>query len=425
MSRMSTLASRLARRARAAACMVRGTAAAVLACASLCALACGSASEQARFATVERGVLVVDVDVSGTLRAVDSLPIGPPAIPGVWSYKIAMMAPEGEPVAQGQPILAFDTSELERRLESKQSERDSAAEQLEMKQSAAKVAEQDARLALAEAEAARHKAELKAEAPPDLTAVVELEKARLDLELATAKVAYLRRKGESRRRSEQAELERWRSQRDRAEGRVTEMTAAVAQLSVTAPRAGTVIYETSWQGEKKKVGDAAWRGEQVLQVASLARMEAQGEVDEVDASRVAVGQPVSLRLDAQADVELRGSIREISRTVQRQSPDNPLKVVRLEIALEAREGAHLRPGMRFRGNVEMARVEDVLLVPLEAIVATPEGPVAHRRTAGGGIEPVRVTLGRRNAEQVEVTDGLAEGDELEAAPHAPGTEAGR
>lgn len=403
--------------------MKRATMLACLLAALVTTAACSSEAAEAEWVAVERGVLVVDVDVSGTLRAVDSVPIGPPAIPGVWSYKIAMMAPEGEEVAEGQPLLAFDTSELERRLEAKQSERDTAAEQLALKRQAAKVAEQDARLALAEAEAARHKAELKAEAPPDLTAVVELEKARLDLELATAKVAYLRRKGEARQRSEQAELERWRSQRDRAEGRVTDMTAAIAQLTVPAPRAGTVIYETSWQGEKKKVGDAAWRGEKVLQVASLAQMEAEGEVDEVDASRVAVGQPVSLRLDAQADVELRGSIREISRTVQRQSPENPLKVVRLEIALEPREGARLRPGMRFRGNVETARVEDVLLVPLEAIVATPEGPVAHRRTASG-TEPVRVTLGRRNAEQVEVTDGLSEGDELAAAPQA-GTEVGR
>lgn len=402
-----------------------GLAAAALALAALVLPACSPGAAEARWAAVERGTLVIDVDVSGTLKAVDSVAIGPPAIPGVWTYKIAMMAPEGEEIAEGQPLLAFDTSELAQRLEGKQSERDSAAEQLAMKRSAADVAGQDARLALAEAEAARHKAELKAEAPPDLTAVVELEKAKLDLELATAKVAYLKRKGESRRRSEQAELERWRSQRDRAEERVAEITAAIAQLTVTAPRAGTVIYETSWQGEKKKVGDAAWRGEQVLQVASLAQMEAQGEVDEVDASRVAVGQPVSLRLDAQADVELRGSIREISRTVQRQSPDNPLKVVRLEIALEPREGARLRPGMRFRGNVETARVEDVLLVPLEAIVATPDGPVAHRRTAAGGTEPVPVTLGRRNAEQVEVTDGLAEGDELDAAPRAPGTEAKR
>jgi HlyD family secretion protein len=424
---MSRLARFLRRPGELAACGVEGRslALAYVLVAACGGLACSAGSAEPRWATVERGVLVVDVDVSGTLRAVDSNPIGPPGVSGVWSYKIAMMAPEGEEVAAGQPILAFDTSELDRRLESKSSERDSAAKQLEMKQSATRVAAQDAQLALATAHAARRKAELKAEAPPDLTAVIELEKARLDLELAVAKVAYLQRKGESARRSEQAEIERWRSQRDRAEGRVAEITAAIAQMTMTSPRAGTVIYETNWQGEKKKVGDGTWRGETVLQVASLAQMEAEGEVDEVDASRVAVGQPVSLRLDAQADVELRGSIREISRTVQRQSPENPLKVARLKIALEPREGARLRPGMRFRGNVETSRVEDVLLVPLEAITATPDGPVAHRRTAAGGTEPVPVTLGRRNAEQVEVTDGLAEGDELDAAPRAPGTEAKR
>jgi multidrug efflux pump subunit AcrA (membrane-fusion protein) len=157
-------------------------------------------------------------------------------------------------------------------------------------------------------------------------------------------------------------------------------------------------------------------------VASLAQMEAQGEVDEVDASRVAVGQPVSLRLDAQADLELRGTIREISRTVQRQSPDNPLKVARLEIALHIAEGARLRPGMRFRGNVETERVEGALLVPLDAVVRTPAGPVVHRRRAGG-LEVVPVVLGRRNADRVEVTEGLDEDDEIAAAPRAAGSEA--
>ncbi len=385
----------------------------VLACAV--ASACGAEGQVARWATVERGVLIVDVDVSGTLRAVDSSAISPPGLPGVWNYKIAMMAPEGEEVSEGQPILAFDTTDLDRRLEAKTSERDSADKQLEMKRSAAQVAAHDARLALAEAQAERRKAELKAEAPPGLTAVIELDKARLDLELAAAKVAHLQRKGESSQRSQSAEIERWRSQRDRAEGRVTEITASIAQMTVSSPRAGTVIYDTNWQGEKKKVGDTTWRGDTVMQVASLAQMEAEGEVDEVDVSRVAVGQAVSLRLDAQADLELRGSIREISRTVQRQSPDNPLKVARLKIALEPREGARLRPGMRFRGNVETARIEGVLLVPLDAIVATPEGPVAHRRTRGG-FEAVPVILGRRNAERVEVTEGLEEGDEIDAEP---------
>ncbi|MCA9767904.1 MAG: HlyD family efflux transporter periplasmic adaptor subunit [Gemmatimonadetes bacterium] len=389
--------------------------------AALGACAPGSAGSQ-RWVSVEQGTLVVDVDVSGTLRSVDSVVVSPPGIPGVWDYKIAMMAPEGEAIEDGAPLIAFDTSELDRRLEEKKSERDSAAKQLETKQAAAKVAEQDARLAMAEAQAELRKATLKAEAPPEITSVVELEKARLDLELAQAKVAYLRRKGESAGRRDQAEIERWRSQRDRAEGRVAEIEAAIGQMMVPAPRAGTVIYETNWRGEKKKVGDGAWRAESVLEVVSLDQMEARGEVDEVDASRVAVGQPVSLRLDAQADVELRGTIRELGRSVQRQSPENPLKVVRLEIALEPAEGTRLRPGMRFRGKVETARVEDALLVPLEAIVATPEGPVAHRRS-GDGIEVVPVTLGRRNAEQVEVTGGLAVGDELVAAPGQAGEEA--
>jgi multidrug efflux pump subunit AcrA (membrane-fusion protein) len=183
-------------------------------------------------------------------------------------------------------------------------------------------------------------------------------------------------------------------------------------MTVEAPRAGTVIYATNWSGEKKKVGDSAWRAETILQVASLAEMEARGEVDEVDANKVAVGQGVSLRLDAQADLELRGTVREISHTVRRSSPDNPLKTLGIDIALEPTDDVALRPGMRFRGFVEIDRARDVLLVPLEAVDTTPSGPVVWRRSVAG-LESVSVTLGRRDATHVEVLDGVGEGDVVE------------
>ncbi len=385
---------------------------------------CSAIASESQWDTVERGALVIEVDVAGTLSSIDSSSVGPPGLPGVWNYKISMLAPEGVEIEQGAPLVGFDTTELGRRLEAKTSERDTAAKQLEIKRSAARVAEQDSQLALSEAKAALRKATLKAEAPPEITASIDLEKARLDETLARKKVDFLIRKSESARRADQAEIQRWRSQRDRAEGRVAEITASIEQMTVKSPRGGTVIYETNWQGEKKKVGDSSWRAETLLQVVSLDQMEAKGEVDEVDASRVSKGQSVSLRLDAQADVELRGHIREISRTVQRKSPDNPLKVVRLDMSLEPAEGTRLRPGMRFRGKVETARVEDVLLVPLTAIVATPQGPVVQRRGAGQ-VERVPVTLGRRNAEQVEVTAGLDQGDQIEAAPLASGARGSR
>ena len=222
---------------------------------------------------------------------------------------------------------------------------------------------------------------------------------------------FQKTKSKAAGRRDQFDVGRWRSKRDRAQQRVEEITASIDGMAVKASRTGTVIYQSNWRGEKKKVGDTAWRGEPIISLASLDEMEGEGQVDEVDVSRVAVGQLVSLRLDAQADVEIRGRIVEISRTVRRASPENPLKVANVRIELEPNEDVKLRPGMRFRGTVESERVENALLLPLEAIVPTPEGPVV-RRAEGLGTEEVLVELGRRAGDQVEVLSGLEEGDEV-------------
>lgn len=372
----------------------------------------------ATFTTVERGALSLTVDVSGAMQSVDSARVGPPSIPELWNYQIQMMAPEGEVVESGAPVLMFDGSELQRRLDTWTADRDSAATQLELQRAAAKVARKDEALAIAEARAELRKAKLKADAPEGITAVIELEKARLDLELAEAKVDHLERKEVSAEKRDQAEVSRWRHKLERSERRVEELQAAIAQLSVTAPRAGTVIHQTNWRGEKKKVGDNAWRAETVLQIVSLDHMEARGQIDEVDVSKVRVGQTVSLRLDAQADLEITGRVRKLGHGVQRASPETPLKVVMVDIELDPEADAKLRPGMRFRGKIETGRVADALLVPLDAIFATADGPVAYRQS-DAGLERVAVTLGDRSADEVAVTEGLEEGDEVARRPEDP------
>lgn len=361
--------------------------------------------------SVERGPLVIGVEVSGEMKALDSVRVTAPSISGVWNYKISMMAEEGGVAKEGEPVLMLDTTELKQRLDQKEAERDTASTQLKMKVSTSKMAREDEGLALAEAKAELRKADLKAEAPAGITAVIELEKAKLDLELARKKVRFQKTKSKAAGRRDQFDVGRWRSKRDRAQQRVEEITASIDGMAVKASRTGTVIYQSNWRGEKKKVGDTAWRGEPIISLASLDEMEGEGQVDEVDVSKVAVGQLVSLRLDAQADVEIRGRIVEISRTVRRASPENPLKVAGVRIELEPNEDVKLRPGMRFRGTVESERVENALLLPLEAVIPTPEGPVV-RRAQGLGTEEVLVTLGRRAGNQVEVLGGLDEGDVL-------------
>jgi HlyD family secretion protein len=374
-------------------------------------LACDLSPTDGEWVTVERGDLLIEVDVSGTLKAVDSDSINPPSVRDTWEFTISMMVPEGATVKQGEPILAFDASELRRQLERKHAERDTAATQVESSRAQASVTRYDDELARADADAQQRKAELKADVPEDIVASHELQKAQMDVELARAKVEHLESKSHDAWRRSEAEIAHWEHQFKRAEASVEQLSQAVEQMTIMAPRDGTVVYETDWRGQKNKVGDSVWRIATVMQVVSLDAMEGVGEVDEVDSSHIARGQSVALHLDAQPDVVLHGTIESVSTTVRRQSPDNPLKVAELHIALLPNEQLRLRPGMRFRGKILTQRVTDAIVVPLDAIVPTTEGPMARvRRDAD--VELVPVEVGRRNGDMVEITAGLEVGEQL-------------
>jgi multidrug efflux pump subunit AcrA (membrane-fusion protein) len=138
---------------------------------------------------------------------------------------------------------------------------------------------------------------------------------------------------------------------------------------------------------------------------------ADGEVDEADASRVAAGQKLSLRLDAHPDEEFGGTVSNIWGTVQRKSWRNPVKVVRLDIGLDRTDVRRMRPGMRFRGTIEIERVQEALVIPIEAVFSGDGGPTVYRKTFMG-YDRVPVRLGRRNDNDVEVLEGLRDGDRV-------------
>lgn len=375
----------------------------------------GSPEAEETFA-VEQGDLVIDVPISGTIEAVDAARLGPPAIPNVWNFKLARLAPEGMQVKAGQPVMAFDTTELERTLLEKEAERDSAQTELERRRTELERERRQTELDLATARADLTRAELKADVPPDVSEGNELRKAKIDVALAQEQVRHLTEKLGFQERRAEAELAALREKRDRAAARVEEIREDVRRMTVTAPRDGTVIYVTNWRGEKKKVGDQVWQRETVLEIPNLAAMEGQGEVEEADAGRLAVGQPVRFRLDAHPDVQYEGTVASIERMVQRQSPQNPLKVVKLDVGLDDIDRQRMRPGMRFRGTVEVDRVDDVLLAPVEAIYSTPDGPVAYRRGGLGRVRAVPLEVGRRDDRSVEIEAGLEAGDLLVPRP---------
>lgn len=363
------------------------------------------------WASVERRDLVLDVPVDGELEARDDAFLGPPTIRQLYNFRIAFMAPEGQAVTRGEPVLAFDTTELENRLQQRIADRDSAETEIEKRRTDLETRESELALRLAEARADLRKAELQLETPEDLMAANELAKQRIDRDLARREISYLEERLALQERQAEAELGTLEERRARAAARVREIEDQLKRMRVPAPRDGVVIYSSDWRGEKRKVGDTVWRGRAVLQVPDLNRIQAVGFVEEAEAGSLAPGQPVTLRLDAHPDRTIDGHVAVIGRTVQRRSPRDPVKVVRLEIELDAVDPAIMRPGMRFRGRVETERIGDAVLVPPEAVHAAPGGPVVYRRTSFGH-EAVRPELGRRNAEAVQVLDGLRLGERV-------------
>jgi HlyD family secretion protein len=314
-------------------------------------------------------------------------------------------------VKPGDPVVGFDASDQIRELENMQNEAAAAQTKLAKRRDDALLAERDDELKIAEAEAALHKATLKTDAPRDLVASVQQREVQLDEQTAKLSLEAARQHAEQIQRSSAEEIQRLTEKASYAKERVAVLQKTIGSMQVVAPRAGTIVYTVAnEQGEKHKVGDSVWRMQDIMQIVALGNMLGNGQVDEVDMARLADRQAVVLRLDAMPDVQLRGTLQSIARSVQAKSPTDPSKVVKLRVALEPTK-VPLRPGMRFRGQVEVEHLSGVVQVAADAVFVTPDGPVAYRK-AGSGFERVRLELGRRTTTMIEVKAGLQPGDQI-------------
>lgn len=367
------------------------------------------------WSTLERGDLVLVTEATGALESIETESIGPPSIPDTWQFKISFLAPEGKEVKAGEPVVGFDTADLERRLVEQRTKADRASEQLAKTRADRDLEAANAKLAVAEAESLLGKARLKAAASGDIVAARDLERAKLQLGEAEHEAAYRRQAIVRLAARTEAELAALAGERAAAGAAVAQLQDAIARMRVPAPRDGTIVYSADWRGEKKKVGDACWHGQSVLELPRLDRLRGVIEVPESAAGRLAVGQRVRLRLDSRPDREYAAIIRVVNPTVAAVSAQNPRRVVRARIELASVDREAMRPAMRFQAKVELERIGSVLLLPHAAVV-TRDGRTVVVRRRWYGEQEVTPELGRTDGERVEVLSGLAAGDRVKIAP---------
>jgi RND family efflux transporter MFP subunit len=179
---------------------------------------------------------------------------------------------------------------------------------------------------------------------------------------------------------------------------------ALTQLGysrIAAPIAGIVASVTTQEGETVAASLAA---PTFVTLVDLARLEVWAYVDETDIGRIERGQAARFTVDTYPGQEFEGRVTAIYP--QAEVRDNVVNYVTV-VTFDPPGGRTLRPEMTTTVRIAVATRVDVLTLPRRAV----------RREDGrtfvltdGGRRPV--TVGSRDETHTEILDGVREGDEV-------------
>ena len=181
-----------------------------------------------------------------------------------------------------------------------------------------------------------------------------------------------------------------------------------AQSVVRAPMAG-VIY-----GLAVRTGGYLNPGDLVADVGNLDRLRVRVYVDEPELGRVAEGQPVTITWQALGGKQWSGRVERTPTSIQ------PLgtRQVGEVICWIDNPGHELIPGTNVDALIRTAVVEKALVIPKETLRHDAQGNYVLL-LRDQAVERRAVTTGVASISEVEVTGGLAEGDEVALPSDTP------
>ena len=277
---------------------------------------------------------------------------------------------EGDRVERGDTIAVLDSDDLMAELRQRQ------AAVLEARANLADARRQEARFARLLAEKAIAQAEYDAEAT------------RLDVSEAQVSVA---------------------------EANLANARARLEYAVITAPIPGVVIERRIEVGEMVAPGGFTTQQATgaLVRIANPESLEVEADINESYISRLSLGQPATIRVDAVPGREYRGRLRQIVPTADRQRA-----VVEVKVTVDDRD-ENLLPDMSCsvtfleeEGAAEAIASEEPRVVVPAAAVVEREGATHVLRLEDGRVRLTPVQLGERIGDEIEVVSGVRVGDRV-------------
>jgi HlyD family secretion protein len=188
---------------------------------------------------------------------------------------------------------------------------------------------------------------------------------------------------------------------DQGETALANAERRLAQTALLAPFPGLV------SSLGVRAGEPAGAGVPVLVLLDTSRFHLDVTVDEVDVGQLAVGQAVSVTVDALPGTLLAGQVERIAPTA---TLAGGLVTYAVRLSL-APAGAPLRAGMSATAEIVVAEVHDAVLVPNWAIRRDRRTGQAYASLLRGEVlVEVPITTGLRGESYTEVVAGVQAGD---------------
>jgi RND family efflux transporter MFP subunit len=196
-----------------------------------------------------------------------------------------------------------------------------------------------------------------------------------------------------------------------------ELQEQIDKCHIAAQRVGLVVYGSQnrnpWDNAPTiEVGAEVWEGFEILTIPDMSEMSAKVNIHESDIKKINNGQQVRVRLEAFPDRELSGQVTKVAvlpDSGNRWMRDEKLYPVTVHI-----EGMHdwLKPGMTAEVEIIIEELKDVLSVPLQAVFGEGDSRVCYVVDGLGKPQRRPVTTGQFNESFIQITEGLAVGDEV-------------
>lgn len=206
---------------------------------------------------------------------------------------------------------------------------------------------------------------------------------------------------------------------------VNELQQQIEYCTIRAIAPGLVIYGEGGSGDAYRAyrggggmsgiiaeGETVYEGQTIISMPDTAAMVAEVSVHETEVDKVRLGQPCQIVMDAFPDRILQGEVLEVAPLPDQQrgwmNPD--LKVYKTLVSID---GTHdfLRTRMSCKVEILVRRLKNILLLPIQVVANRGGRKVCYVSTSSGPEERL-VKTGAFTDTQVQIIEGLKEGDEV-------------